>query len=89
MLRTRNYCWYSKLEDQPSFLLRWLSLEESPPKAHLNRETFIVGHTPGAIRDYGFCRCIDTGCGFEGQLSALELKSGRIWLVQESGKISE
>ncbi len=59
-----NYCWYSKLEEQPPLLLRWMSLEESPPRAHLNGKTFVVGHTPGSIRDCGFCLCIDTGCGF-------------------------
>ena len=89
MFTHANYCWYSKLEDQPSLLLRWISLEESPPKAHLSGKTLIVGHTPGAIKDFGFCRCIDTGCGFGGQLTAMELESGQTWRVQESGRIAE
>lgn len=82
-----NYCWYSKLEEQPVSLLRWISLEESPPKAHFSGKTFIVGHTPGEVRDYGYCRCIDTGSGFGGQLTGMELHSRKIWNVTESGKL--
>lgn len=80
-----NYCWYSKLEEQPPLLLRWLSLEESPPRAHLSGKTFVVGHTPGPIRNLGFCLCIDTGCGFGGRLTAFEVNSGHIWQVDEDG----
>lgn len=82
-----NYCWYSALEDQPPSLLRWLSLEESPPRAHLNGKTFVLGHTPGPIRDYGFCRCLDTGCGFGGKLTAMEIASKELWQVSEIGHI--
>lgn len=85
-----NYCWYSPLDQQPASLLRWLSLEESPPRPHLNGKTFIVGHTPGIVRDYGFCRCIDTVCGFGGCLTAMEVQTGQCWQVHENGEpISE
>ena len=84
-----NYCWYSALEDQPSSLLRWLSLEESPPRAHLNGKTFIVGRSPGPIRDYGFCRCLDTRCGFGGRLTAMDVKTKRIWQALENGILVE
>lgn len=80
-----NYCWYSALEDQPGSLLRWLSLEESPPRAHLNGKTFIVGHTPGEIRNFGFCLCVDTGCGFGGTLTAMDVVSNKSWKVSEIG----
>ena len=81
-----NYCWYSKLEEQPSSLLRLISLDESPPRAHLNGKMFVVGHTPGPIRDFEFCLCIDTGCGFGGMLTAFEMKQGHIWQVKENGE---
>ncbi|MEZ5941145.1 MAG: metallophosphoesterase family protein [Planctomycetaceae bacterium] len=81
-----NYCWYSQLENQPAALLRWLSLQESTPKAHLNGKTFVVGHTPGSIRDYGFCLCFDTGCGFGGRLTAFELNTRHTWQVEEDGE---
>ena len=81
-----NYCWYSKLEDQPSSLLRWISLEESPPRAHLNGKKFVLGHTPRSIRDFVYCLCIDTGCGFGGRLTALEVNKDHIWQVEENGE---
>lgn len=78
-----NYCWYSALTEQPASLLRWTSLDESPPRPHISGKTFVVGHTPGAIRDLGFCRCLDTGCGFGGVLTAMDIRSGRCWQVPE------
>ncbi|QDT90161.1 metallophosphoesterase family protein [Gimesia algae] len=82
-----NYCWYSALDQQPSSLLRWLSLKESEPRPHVSGKTVILGHTPGVIRDYGFCRCIDTGCGFGGQLTAMDVASNTSWQVTESGEV--
>jgi serine/threonine protein phosphatase 1 len=82
-----NYCWYSALNDQPSLLLRWLSLEESAPRPHVSGKTVILGHTPGSIRDEGFYRCIDTGCGFGGLLTAMDVDSKRVWQVTETGEI--
>lgn len=84
-----NYCWYSALDDQPSSLLRWLSLEESVPQPHVSGKTVILGHTPGSVRDEGFYRCIDTGCGFEGLLTAMDVESKRVWQVTETGEILE
>lgn len=81
-----NYCWYSPLDDQPSRLLRWTSIDEEPPQKHVSDKTFIVGHTPGDIRDLGFCRCIDTKCGFGGTLTAMEVQARQIWQVTEDGQ---
>lgn len=80
-----NYCWYSSLEDQPTRLLRWTAIEEEPPRQHVNGKTFIVGHSPGKIRDLGFCRCLDTGCSIGGILTGMEVHTGHIWQVDESG----
>lgn len=84
-----NYCWYSALDQQPSSLLRWISIEESEPRLHVSGKTVILGHTPGAIRDYEFCRCIDTGCGFGGMLTGMDVDSKHIWQVRETGEIIE
>ena len=81
-----NYCWYSSLADQPSGLLRWIAIEEEPPKPHDSGKMVIVGHSPGEIRDLGFCRCLDTGCGLGGVLTAMDLNSERIWQVTETGQ---
>jgi len=82
-----NYCWYSALDQQPSSLLRWLSLEESEPRPHVSEKTVILGHTPGEIRDFSFCRCIDTGCGFGGLLTAMNVDTKESWQVTESGEL--
>ena len=84
-----NYCWYAAMEEQPPSLLRWLSLEESEPRPHVSEKTVIVGHTPGPIRDCGFCRCIDTGCGFGGRLTAMDVRSEQCWQVSERGRVEE
>jgi serine/threonine protein phosphatase 1 len=47
------------------------------------------GHTPqksGQILDRPHLKCIDTGCGYGGLLTALDVGSGQIWQVDERGK---
>ena len=68
-----NYCWYLPMKDQPASLLRWTSIEVEPPKAHTSGKLVICGHSPGPVRDLGHCICIDTGCGFGGNLTGLDL----------------
>lgn len=84
-----NYSWYDRLEDQPTSLLRWISIQESEPKPHISGKTAILGHTPGPIRDFGFCRCIDTGCGFGGLLTAMEVNTRQLWQATEAGAVAE
>jgi serine/threonine protein phosphatase 1 len=81
-----NYCWYSALDQQPASLLRWTSLEESVPRPHLSGKTVILGHTPGPVRDRGYYHCIDTGCGFGGLLTAMDVLTGHCWQVNENGE---
>ncbi|WP_158265307.1 metallophosphoesterase [Blastopirellula marina] len=81
-----NYCWYSDLSEQPVRLLRWMAIEMEPPRPHVSGKTVIVAHSPGKIRDLGFCRCIDTGCSIGGVLTAMEVNSRKIWQVTESGE---
>ncbi len=82
-----NYCWYRPMDQQEGRDLRWLSLDESQPKPHVSGKTVIMGHTPGPVRDVGHYRCIDTGCGFGGLLTAMEVHSGHCWQVRESGEL--
>ena len=84
-----NYCWYSALDQQPSSLLRWLSLEESEPRPHVSGKIVILGHTPDSVRDEGFYRCIDTGCGFGGLLTVMDVNSNAVWQVTEPGEVLE
>jgi serine/threonine protein phosphatase 1 len=80
-----NYAWHSPMDKQSPTDLRWLSIEESEPKAHMSGKTVILGHSPGVVRDLGFCRCIDTGCGLGGCLTAMNVHTKRCWHVSEQG----
>ncbi len=71
-----------------STVLYWepLSLERVGP--HYSGKPVIVGHTPqpgGQILDLGFLKCIDTDCCRGGCLTALEVRSGRIWQANQRG----
>ena len=81
-----NYCWYLPMNQQAGLVLRWLSLEDSQPRPHISNKTVILGHTPGQVRDFGHYRCIDTGCGFGGLLTGMDVQSGNFWQVNESGE---
>ncbi len=39
------------------------------------------------ILDLGYLKCIDTGCGFGGLLTALDVASGRTWQADEAGRV--
>jgi serine/threonine protein phosphatase 1 len=80
-----NYSWYLPLDRQASADLRWISIEESEPKAHMSGKTVVLGHAPGPVRDLGFCRCIDTGCGLGGCLTAMDVRTKECWHVSEQG----
>jgi serine/threonine protein phosphatase 1 len=76
------------LAQQDRITLRWLSLRDYvPPKRHCSGRIAIVGHTPQPeILDLGYLKCIDTGCGNGGWLTALDADSGQIWQVSEWGE---
>jgi len=82
-----NYCWYSAWEDQSPALLRWIGINEEEPSPHLSKKTVVVGHTPGDIRDLGFCLCLDTGCGLGGKLTAMDLLTRTVCQVDEDGNL--
>jgi serine/threonine protein phosphatase 1 len=83
-----NYDPNRPLDQQDSATALWKHLNEpSPP--HFSGKIAIVGHTPqmcGRILDLPHLKCIDTGCGYGGLLTALEIGCGRIWQVDEMGK---
>ncbi len=75
-----DYCWYMPMEQQPASLLRWTSIDVEPPKAHISGKLVLCGHSPGPVRDLGHCICIDTCCGFGGNLTGLDLYSRKLFL---------
>ena len=87
-----NYDYNVDLLDMDSSTALWRSLDDRPRK-HISKKTAILGHTPqmnGGILDLEYLVCIDTGCGFGGKITALEVISrrvtGRIWQVDELGR---
>jgi serine/threonine protein phosphatase 1 len=83
-----NYAPNQPWNQQSSQVLLWLDLADLPGP-HFSGKTAIVGHTPQNSRqvlDLGHLMCIDTGCGHGGLLTALDVTSGRIWQVTESGR---
>jgi len=75
------------LDRQDLHTLRWLSLREHvPPARHCSGKTVVIGHTPQPeILDLGYLKCIDTVCCYGGWLTALDVDSGQVWQVSESG----
>lgn len=83
-----NYASNWKLEETNSGTALWRSLEDRPGR-HYSGKTAILGHTPqmnGEFLNLDYLICIDTGCGFGGRLSALEVFTGRCWQVNEQGQ---
>ena len=82
-----NYDPALPLEEQPRHVLRWHSLEGRLPDPHPSGRIAVLGHTPQRrVLDLGHLVCIDTGCGFGGHLSAIDLDRGTIWRVNERGE---
>jgi serine/threonine protein phosphatase 1 len=78
------------LQDQPSDTLIWESLRDRQPGPHYSGKTAIVGHTSqkdGEILDLGHLKCIDTCCYGEGWLTALEVRTGRLWQANKEGRM--
>lgn len=83
-----NYAPNWPLEQHDSNTALWLPLVEIPGP-HYSGKIAVVGHTPqsnGEILDCGHLICIDTGCGFGGFLTALDVTDGQIWQVDEQGR---
>jgi serine/threonine protein phosphatase 1 len=89
LLLHANYDPALPLAEQDPVMIRWRSLRDSVPEAHVSGKTAIVGHTPtksGEIFDLGYLKCLDTGCCYGGWLTALDLASGETWQADRSGK---
>ena len=83
-----NYDPNRPLNQQESATALWKHLDEIP-SPHASGKIAVVGHTPqksGRILDLPHVKCIDTGCGHGGLLTALDVGSGQIWQVDEFGR---
>ena len=83
-----NYDPKKRIADQDPFTMLWLSLDAHMPRRHFTRKTAIVGHTSqksGEILDRGYLKCIDTFCHGGGWLTAMEVRTGQQWQVDQNG----
>ena len=79
-----NYNHELPLDQQDGHTLRWLSLKDQIPKPHFSGKIAIVGHTP--IREVlrlPHLIGLDTGCCFDGKLTAMEIETGEVWQAAE------
>jgi serine/threonine protein phosphatase 1 len=77
------------LHEQQWGRLRWASLPPIPAR-HSSGKVAIVGHTPqksGEVLDLGYLKCIDTFCHGGGWLTALEVRTGKVWQANLAGEI--
>ena len=73
------------LEAESSTTLIWKKLDPAHAVAHRSGKIAVVGHTPQpSVLDLGFLKCIDTGCGHGGPLTALDVSSGELFVDQGS-----
>ncbi len=82
-----NYAPNQEITQQDSVTALWRSLEDLP-RQHYSGRTAVVGHTPqpqGQVLDLGYLLCLDTGCGFGGYLTAMDVESHELWQVDEQG----
>lgn len=83
-----NYKRDVPLDRQDRHTLLWLLLTEHLPRKHVSGKVAVLGHTlhlNGEILDLPHLKCIDTGCGSGGMMTALDVESGRLWQVDEKG----
>ncbi len=76
------------LPEQPLGVLRWVSLRDGIPPPHFSAKTAIVGHTAQKnceILDAGHLKCIDTYIYGGGWLTAIDVRSNRLWQVDAQG----
>ncbi len=86
-----NYFPNRPLHDPDWQTALWRSLDQSDiPGRHYSGKVAVVGHTPqknGRILNLGHLNCIDTGCGHDGLLTALDVVRGQVWQVTERGDV--
>ena len=79
-----NYDSELPLDQQDGHTLRWLSLRDQIPKPHISGKIAVVGHTPmREVLRLPHLIGLDTGCCFGGKLTAMEVRTGEMWQVEQ------
>lgn len=80
------------MDEQPTTALRWTSIRDRVPDAHVSGKVAIVGHTAqrsGEVLDVGHLICIDTYCYGGKWLTALDLERSQFWQANQNGELRE
>ncbi len=78
------------IHQQPQLALLWRVTDPRTASPHQSGKVAIVGHTAqlsGEVLDMGFVVCIDTNCARGGWLTALEVRTGRVWQADRAGRL--
>ena len=68
------------LDQQSSSTLLWEKIDPADARPHISGKIAVLGHTPqSTMLDLGFLKCIDTGCGYGGPLTGLDVSSGTLF----------
>ncbi len=79
-----NYDPRFPLAEQNERALRRVSLRDFVPGPHRSGKTAVVGHTPQSdVLDLGHLVGLDTGCAYDGKLTAMDVTSGQVWQAEE------
>lgn len=88
-----NYFPNRQVSEQDNYTRLWMPLDTNNiPGPHFSGKIAILGHTPqfnGRILDLGYLKCLDTGCGYGGLLTAMDVQTGKVWQVDERGQPHE
>jgi len=77
------------LEEQPDYMLRWERFDSILP--HESGKTIVCGHTPqksGRPLNRGYAICLDTHACGGGNLTSLDVQSGRVWQADAKGRVT-
>lgn len=80
------------LENQSPDMLRWYSLTNGMPPAHVSGKIAVVGHTAnrdGEVLDAGHLICLDTYCYGGGWLTAMDVQTRETWQVSREGVLRQ
>ena len=85
-----NYYPDIPMDEQCVAMLRWESLKSFTPGPHDSGKRVIVGHSSqksGEILDLGHLVCLDTFCHGGGWLTAMEVRTDRVWQADRDGRM--
>jgi serine/threonine protein phosphatase 1 len=85
-----NVCPTLPMDEQLSLMLRWGVLDRAHSAPHCSGKVLVCGHTQqrsGLPLNLGHLVCIDTWAYGDGWLTCLDVRTGRVWQANQSGRV--